>query len=369
MNAPANRKSGLVIAVIAVVALVALGVVIYRGGAIDNRSDGSSSSTARTGGAASTGGKLSTDAVLNIAPGSGTRQAPKRTLNPSLQEYANAKAYGPLYQRLKAADSRTPEEQWMLAKILERCAKNTDNPRQNPRWALGGEESKARFVASLSDKDPNRDRRIAAFEKINVDTCAGISDVEVSDKDIYKLIETGAAGGDPKSRAALVEKDLMNQMRGPDGKIKWEPGKMPTISDAQIETVKQVFASGDPYAMQDALRVFSFPLQNLSLRTGPNELPVDMSAWYGAVDLLTCDFGRPCGPDSQQLLQGCAMQGRCDASDTREYMFFYTASPSASQRIGEYNIALAEAARTGNWSYFTFHRGPAPSMAGYQLGK
>ncbi|QJR10712.1 hypothetical protein DSM104443_01780 [Usitatibacter rugosus] len=365
MGSPASRKSGLIIAVVVVAAAIALGVVIYRGGAAGNRPDAASSGASSPGSVSGRNGKLSTDAVLSIAPGTGAKQAPKRVLSPTLQEYANAKSYGALYQRINASTTRTPEEQWMLAQMLERCAKSKERPREGPRWALGGDDAKARFAASLSPKDPDREKRLAAFEQINSDLCSGVGDVEVTDAEIDKLYELGAAGGDPKARAGQVRRDLMRQGQGPDGKYRFDPTKMPTITDTQVDTLKQSFASGDPYAMQAAVSTFGFPMQNLSLRVGADELPINANALYNAATLAACDYGYPCGPDSRQLLQACAMQGQCGATDYREYVFFYGSSPATSQLIGAYNVALANAARTGDWSYFTFHRGPPPNIAGY----
>jgi hypothetical protein len=312
--------------------------------------------------------RLSADAVLSITPGiAPSRPSSAARLSPVVQEFSTAKTFKDLYERLDKSSARTPEENWVLAQVLEQCAKITEQKAdRGPRWALGGEEARNRFVASLSEKDPNRAKRVAAFEEMNHDLCAGVSDVEVSQRDIRKLIELGAAGGDPKARAALVQKDLRDAMFGPDGRKTPDPGKLPDISDAQIETLKQAVASQDPNALLTTVSTLSMPLGNLSLRAGSNELPVDRGALYGAATLAACEFGYPCGADSRALVQACAMRGLCGANDYREYLFYYGNPPSTSQLIGDYQAALLRAARGGDWSYFTFHRGPSPSFAPYQ---
>ena len=108
MGSSAGRKNGLILAVVVVAAAIALGVVIYRGGAAGNRPDSASPGGPSVGAASGSNGKLSTDAVLSIAPGSGAKLAPKRPLSPTLQEYASAKSYGPIYQRINASTTRTP---------------------------------------------------------------------------------------------------------------------------------------------------------------------------------------------------------------------------------------------------------------------
>jgi hypothetical protein len=247
----------------------------------------------------------------------------------------------------------------MLAEILVRCGKPKLRSKvQAPPPNTEGRRE--RFAESLSQNDPDYAKRLAAFDAMTTDRCAGFPDVEYAQEDLTRLYEAGAAGGDPKSRAALVHRAVVRQLVAPDR----DPAKHPSVTDAQVQTLKESFASGDPYAMQTALQIFNFPLQNLSLRAGPNQVPVDTSALHGAVTLASCSFGYPCGPDLQQILVACAMRGECAANDYREYLFFYGSSPAASQRIGEYTEALLNAARHNDWSYFTFHPGPSPAWAG-----
>jgi hypothetical protein len=314
------------------------------------------------------GVRLPSDAVLAIAPGGGAAHAPAATskLTPVMQEYARAKGYKALHDRLAQSSARTPEENWLLAEILERCAKVREHEAQRgPRWSLGGAQSKEKYLASLSPKDPNRERRIAAFDQLNVDPCAGLTDLEVSEKDIRSLYAQGAAAGDPKSRVALVQHDLQDSTKDADGKSRQDVTAV-TISEAQFATVKDAATSGDPYALLAAARILGGPMQNLSLRAGEAELPVDFTAFYGAATLTACDAGYPCGPDSRQLVSACALQGQCGAGDYREYLYYYRNSPNSSQLIGEYQAGLARAIRDGDWSYFTFHRGPSSSFAPYQ---
>ncbi len=117
--------------------------------------------------------------------------------------------------------------------------------------------------------------------------------------------------------------------------------------------------------MLEAQDVLTFPLANLSLRTGPAELPLDSGAFRNAITLAGCELGYPCLPeDNRTLVNGCALMGRCDAHDYREYLFFYGETPDTAQRTVEYQDAIA-AARRGDWSYFTFYPGPTPLTAAF----
>jgi hypothetical protein len=312
--------------------------------------------------------RLSSEAVLSISPGlaTGARPAVAPKTSALLREFTDKKNYPKLHERLSKAASRSAEESWVFAKILEECAIKTEYKadRKGPRWALGGEDARRRFMESFSEKDPNRSQRIAAFEQINYDQCAGIADIEVSDRDIRKLLEEAVRAGDPKARVDLLEKEIWDTARGPDGKIR--PAGVPVINDMQIEGLKVLASSGDPYAVFSALALLGGSYANMSLRSGPGETPVDRQALWGASQLVACDYGYPCGSDTRLLLVACAYRGQCGASDYREFLFYYQSSPSNSQTVAEYEASLSLAVRTGDWSYFTYHRGPPPNLAPYQ---
>jgi hypothetical protein len=339
-----------------------------------HREDVAAGKAARTASASntlSTNRSLSTDAVLSIVPGAKRSLSAAPTppaLSPAMREYVKAREYKPVYDRLRNAATRTAEEDYILAEILERCAKVTDRKDDwgGNKWKLGGPEARARFLASLPEKDPARAKRLAAFDDINYDRCAGIADVSVTEKEIRDLLASASATGDPKARARLVERELADMRKGPDGKTTWDPARTPTISDAQIETLKQAAQSRDPYAIVLAMTTLNGWLGNLSLRTGEDQMPVEGSALYSASTLVACEYGMPCGPDSPRMLEACAMQGRCGASDYRDYLFYYGITPNTAQMVGDYQLGLARAVRDGDWSYFTFHPGPSPFIAPYQ---
>src|SRR5579859_755070 len=69
-------------------------------------------------------GSLNPDVVLAIAPRSRdmVKPAASKPLSPAVLEYHTAKSFRPAYERLKASTSRTPEENWLLAEILQACA-------------------------------------------------------------------------------------------------------------------------------------------------------------------------------------------------------------------------------------------------------
>ena len=332
-------------------------VVLLRGNPIDL------SRGADAGSANRNAPRPSSEVVLSIEPGARRGVSPATTpasapaLSPLMQEYAKRREYKTLYDGLKALTARTPEQTYVLAQILDNCANVTDRkPPRRSGWKLGGPEARARFAASLAPRDPGREKRLAAFDRINVDPCAGIEGIEATDREIRALFEQAAAT-DPKAKAALLVRDLEADSRD---------GRMPSVSDAQRETIRQVMASGDPRALVDIVSVFGLQLADLTMRTGPDEAPLDYSALHGAATLAACELGYPCGPDSRFLLEACALSGHCDAANYRDYWFYYYSSPSTSQLTSEYHLHLMRVIRSGDWSYFTFHRGAAPMWAPFE---
>lgn len=347
---------------IAIVAAVAGGVFVWR---YSERPPAPLEAVKREGTVTVTR-RLAPDAVLSIKPGAPMKSAVvpagATRLSPLLQEYYSGKGWKALYDRLRNAPARTAEESYLMAEMLDRCAKVTDR-KVASNWMKQGnrDEERKRFLATVSDKDPNAAQRIAAHDKMgSVVRCEGFDGVTTTEGEIRDLLQSGAS--DPKARARLVEKEIAatlppegTPMMSSDG-----TSSLPTITDAQLEALKQAVQSGDPQALSIAARVFSSTMQNLAIRVGPGEQPVDPRAFYDAWALAACDLGQPCGAESGRLMHSCATQGNCGAQDLREHMFFFDHSPQQSQRLADYHAQIMQAARTGDWSYFTFHRGPPP---------
>ena len=303
--------------------------------------------------------KYGADVVLAIRPGAPAttgRKATTRNLSPLMQEFQDAKALRPLHDRLRGLTSRSAEEDYLLASILEACATVTD--RKPPRLQRDREADRKNFVATVSERDPKAQARIAAYDKSMRNRCEGFEGVTTTMGEVGDLLKHG--DGDPKAQARLIEKEVATTLPDepfykPDGK-----SNLPRVTDEQLEALRQVVRSGDPIALQIAARVFGTSMQDLRIRTGANDEDIDMRVWYDAWRLVGCDAGLACGAESGSLLAACAYQGNCGAGDLREHLFFFDHSPQQSQRLAEYHDALTRAIQTGDWSYFNFYRGPGP---------
>jgi len=325
--------------------------------------DGARKSNASQSPAAASGhGPLAPDAVLAIVPRSEFRNpaGPARfVLSASGREFYEKK-YGALYARL-AKGPRTPEENFMLARILESCALV---PGEAPRGAAHPikeviEGRRAKLAAALSPSDPDRERRLAAFDAIMRNPCEGLEQLKSTRAEIDQLYRDGAAAGDPKARLALARQELREAM-----KEKGRNSPMPKLGDDQMALIRLSLSSNDPTTALEAVDALMFPFGNASLRDSDGK-PVEYGPLRNAATLVACDAGYPCGADSPQVAGACAYSGHCDAASLRDYLFYYAGSPHDSQMVARYENALRVAGETGQLS-FEFFPAPSPMVAIFQ---
>lgn len=212
---------------------------------------------------------------------------------------------------------------------------------------MGG--SREQFIAGLAPNDPQRERRIAAYDQFTVDRCKGLNEVTISQDELAKLLDDAAAAGEPAARALAVERDLWTARRG--------AGQKASPTDGQIEAIEQAAASRDPEAVRVAGRVLGNNWTDYTLRVGPDELPVETRPFVYAFAVLACEYGAPCGADTLRMQQFCAFQGQCDAQSFPEWLANYGSSPHDASMLMQYRSLVRNAIETGDWSQFRVVRG------------
>jgi hypothetical protein len=276
---------------------------------------------------------------------------PKKTL---YNEFLASTSYRQVYDRLNGtAEGSTPEGKFVLYELLRRCAEVTERDwrRPIPRPTVAKRED---FLASLAPGDPNREKRVAAYEQVAFNKCAGMEDVSISHADLNKMLAESAAGGDPKAKAHSLELDLWAARRA---------DRKTTLSDEQFAELRNIAETKDPEAILIAGRLMSNSWHEYAVRIVPDGPNVDPRAFHNAFLVLACDYGAPCGETNARILQACAFQGHCDAGNLRDYLFYYGASPHDSELVGQYRTLLREAIETGDWSRLNIARGPVPTGA------
>jgi hypothetical protein len=298
--------------------------------------------------------KLSASAVLAIDPRPNplrpARVTPvKATL---FNEYLEAKQYRAIYDRLRTSpEGQTAEGKLVLYEVMRQCATITEGKRYQWQRPMPKRDE---FVAGLAATDPLRERRIAAYDEFNANRCVGFEGVSITQADLDRMLADAASAGDPRARAMSIEQEqlIARRTQGRDHA---------TLSDAQIENLKQVLSSKDPEAIRVAGRVLSNSWADYALRIGPDQQPVEPRAFMNAWLVLACEYGQPCGADTPRLQQACALQGHCDAQNFADYLYYYGISPHDSQLLVQYRALLRQAIETGNWSQIQVMRGLPPS--------
>ncbi len=297
--------------------------------------------------------KLSASAVLAIDPRPNPlRPARAMPVKATLfNEYLGAKQYRAIYDRLKGSpEGQTAEGKLVMYEVLKACANITEGKRY--QWKPS-QPKRDDFVQGIAATDPQRDRRIAAYDDFNANRCAGFEGVNITQADLDKMLADAAAAGDPRARAMSIELELSiaRRTQGRDNA---------TISDAQIDSLKGALASHDPEAIRVAGRVLSNSWNDYALRVGPDQTPVESRAFMNAWLVLACEYGAPCGSDTPRLQQACAFQGHCDAQNFPDYLYYYGSSPHDSQLLVQYRAIIQNAIETGDWSQIQVMRGLPP---------
>jgi hypothetical protein len=306
--------------------------------------------------------KLAASSVLAIDPRAPTPKAALHGRPTLTREFLAAKQYRALYDRLKSSpEGTTAEGAYVLYEIANRCATITDRPvrRNFGNAAKPLDQRRDEFLAALQPTDPLREKRVAAFEEVNTNRCLGFEGVSMTQADLGKMLADAVSLGDPKAKALAIEQEVTAARRG-----RWDSG---TLSESQIEGLKQAIGTRDPAAMVLAGRLLSTGYNDLTMRVGPDGQVAEPRAMYNAWQILACDYGYPCGETNDRVLQACAYQSHCDASSLPDYLHYYGSSPHDSQLIAQYQNILRTAIETGDWSQLNLVRGPrAPGAPRYQ---
>jgi hypothetical protein len=325
----------------------------------ETASPGASATTASTDASprSSAPEKLSASSVLAIDPRTQSKKAAVPVRHTLAGEFLAAKQYRALYDRLKSsAEGTTAEGAYVLYEIAKRCATIADKTTwRNAPAAKPLEQRRDEFLAALQPTDPLREKRVAAFEEANANRCLGFEGVTMTQADLNKMLTDAVRLGNPTARALAIEQEITAARRG-----RWDQG---TLTESQIDGLKQAIGTRDPSAMLTAGRILSNSYSDLTMRVGPDGQVVEPRAMFNAWQILACDYGYPCGDNNERVLQACAYQAHCDASSLPDYLYYYGSSPHDSQLIAQYQNILRTAIESGDWSQLNLVRGPRPPGA------
>jgi hypothetical protein len=270
------------------------------------------------------------------------------------QEFLSAKRYRALWDRLRnSAEGSTAEGAYVLYRIANRCANVTDRPAwRSPNRGRSSEQVREDFMKTLAPNDPQRDKRLAAFEAANAPRCERFGDVTLTQAELRAMLATAVDAGSAEARAVQIGQEVSLARRG-----HWDNG---TLTDGQIGNLEQLAATRDPGAILEAGRILSNSYRDLTVRDGPDGPVLEPQALHNAWTLVACEYGYPCGEDNTRVQDACAFRGHCEASSLQDYLYYYAASPHDSQLMNQYEAILRTAVQTGDWSHLCFVRGTRP---------
>jgi hypothetical protein len=287
-------------------------------------------------------------AAARVGLGARVQEPARKTL---FGEYLASPEYVALFERLKGTtEGESPQGRLVLYEILRECATVTGGVPWPFGPRRGNQANRDDFVSGIAATDPNRERRIAAYERFTADRCKGLGNVTLSQEELLKLLRDSAAGGEPAARALSVEQDLWAARRA-------SGSRSASPSDAQIESLKEAVSSRDPEAIRVTGRVLANSWSDYTLRVGPEELPVEPRPFVNAWLVLACEYGAPCGADTPRMLQACAFQGHCEAQSFPDYLAYYGSTPHDSTLLMQYRSLIRTAIETGDWSQIHVLRG------------
>ncbi len=294
---------------------------------------------------------LPASTVLSINPRSASPVSHAPMMNGShglSAELDRATRLRSLYERLSSTNSTsTAEARYVLFRVLSECARR---PEARGRSNSRGEQRKA-FADSIPDANPDKQRRLALFDEL-ASRCEGLEDLTSSEQELNGMLAEAARAGDPKARAHLVALEILRTAKGPEG---------PSITDEQLQTLREAIRSGDPSAVVIAGTALSNAFRDLVIEIGPQHDEMDGRAAREAWRMLGCEYGLECGPGNRELQAACAHSGLCGATSLADFLFYYQVSPHQAQLIDSYRQQFRRAADGNDWGDIRFSRRPNPN--------
>ncbi len=254
-----------------------------------------------------------------------------------MQAFDAARNLKPLYDSLTAANAPdTAAAKFVRYEILRLCARIDSGNAASEQWSP---ERRKQLADSIPDAlAEKKAKRLAAFDRLAA-RCEGLEGLTATQAELKALLDAAAQGGDPSARAARIDRDIRAAAPAFHG---------PHLEEAQFRELRDVLASGDPAAMYMAGMVLSNTYANEVVEVGGRELygPAAAQAWQ----LVACDYGMECGPESRYLDYACVTSGWCRAGNVADYTYFYGTTPAGAQVVDQYRRMFQQAVDSGDWS-------------------
>ena len=218
--------------------------------------------------------------------------------------YETAHDYRTLFDELQA--SSAAEAPFFAARILHRCFEVGEH---------GLEAAVRHFSETIGADMQGAQPRIAAFRQMK-EPCIRFAGRVGEPNETDRLLAEGTRRGD--LRAASAAPML---------------GRLEVIEAELEKRGAQMLESADPYVLLNVVNLLSINTSGALTIDGEPVGAPDRDAAHLAWDLVACDYGRACGPDSEALLSACAYEGHCRAETLEDLVRVEYASGPKFGRI------------------------------------
>lgn len=282
-----------------------------------------------------------------------------RAASPDLEQLEQGRDLAGLYERLRRGQ-KTAESLLIQAEIYNRCSSRQGNPRPSAA------QRREKFVAALLPADPAAKDKLAAFDRLNTDSCAGLENLgQFSPETMRQLLIEAKDAGSARAAAWMLAQEIEARYHAAQRNPDTPRPQGQVVSDADFAAAVRLLETRDPEVVRDLQGVLSSTIDRGTLLI--NGQPIEPRAMHSAISLVACDLGAVCDASSRELLSHCAYRGECGTANLQDYTFFYLASPAQAQRIDQYRRDLLGMFQRGDFSGLTVARG-VPNSSVYVFG-
>jgi hypothetical protein len=261
----------------------------------------------------------------NPSPGGQTAQSGNRQLSLP-QRYDTATDKRKLFEELKASESS--ESPYFAAKILLDCR---DVSLKGFNLVIND------FIANIPDNSPAKATQVEAFRRLK-EPCSGFDGRRISIEEIQQKYAEGVQKSDPRA----IARTLMT------GQI--EPNSDP------IRLAVLLLQKADPYVISEVAGFMAGPVGGGVVIDGKPVDLINISAANTAWQLVACDYGGSCGPNSAAVLNACANRGVCGMASFDELVRTAILTLDDYQRALQYRLQIEAALQ--NKDYVSLGLGP-----------
>ena len=207
-------------------------------------------------------------------------KAPEAYSQQLIQDFESTPDRRALFEELKA--SGTADAHFFAARILRDCFEVGER---------GLEGAMKAFMAKIPGNSASLAARVDAFRQLT-EPCAGFEDRPILVIEVQQQNWQGVQKKDPRAMASALKTGQMDSNTDP------------------LKMAATLLEKNDPYIIADLAVFMAGPAGGFVIDGKPVDRPASAAAML-AWEMVACDYGGQCGPNSPAVLHACADKGVC----------------------------------------------------------